>query len=145
MRFLQTVREVYDSERKLIFTRFAIFETSLVALYIHKTYQADKSQYLHSHPWHFVSLILRGFQVEEKKHNDSTRAGWDDTDIIVRGVLDLESYDRNEYHRIKRIIVGPVVSLFLTVGPHKDWGYLIGDKHVDSKVYAKMKDVSLHE
>lgn len=128
MKFFQTVKEILSKQGELHFKRFAIIETARLSLYIHTILLADEDLHLHSHPWNFISLILKGSYLEE------TPFGWNEKKFLT-----LSTMGRNQVHKIERITKGSVFSLFLTYGEHKPWFYQVGTEQVESSEYRALK------
>lgn len=152
MKFFQKVKEIRSKTGELHFQRWAVFETSLVSLYIHKILKEDKDLHQHNHPWNFVSIILKGcYLVSELFAEDYSH-------LYLRhksfGSVTKMTYD--DFHKIVKIEKGPVWSLLLAYGKRKSWGYLVnggivesgslvngGSRIVDSAEYRKQKNINV--
>lgn len=137
MKLFQWVKEIRSKDGRLHFKRFAIIETPYFALYIHRIYEHDRDPHLHSHPWNFKSIILKGSYLERYldisfEEQEHTR---------VKRFLSYSSGNRLYYHKIDAILNGPVTTLFFTYGKHEDWYYRI-DQHVTVKydLYRELKN-----
>ena len=53
------------------FTRFTLFRTPWLEVFFNRVFCADPSRYAHTHPWTFLSILLRGNYTERRQ----TRAG----------------------------------------------------------------------
>lgn len=93
--------------------RKTILNCSKVHVRIHHILSEDKTPYAHNHPFHYISIVLKGGYTEEllvgneiitKQHKVGS--------VIIRS--------SNDYHRIKSI-VGPTKTLFLTWKVNKRW------------------------
>lgn len=144
MKLFKQVKEIRSKSGELHFTRFAILETSIFSIYIHKIYKADKDPFLHSHPWNFFGIILKGEYTEVFSGLDLF---WEPQNFYKpRFPFSILSGDRNYFHKILRIDKGPVTSLFFTFGKHKDWFYLLDDDvKVHYSEYRKNKNKYLSE
>jgi hypothetical protein len=142
MKLFQWVKEIRSKNGVLHFKRYAIFETELLSLYIHKIYEADKDAHLHSHPWNFASVILKGSYVEQYIEINYTEYS---IQSIYRHrtkrPLSFGFGSRRYYHKILRIENSPVTSLFFVFGPKKPWYYFINPfKNIESEEYRKLKN-----
>jgi hypothetical protein len=134
MKLFQKVKEIRSREGELHFQRFAIIETNIFSLYIHKIFKADSDLHCHSHPWNFLSLTLRGSYIEER-----LRALWDGkviSEFKTKRPLTFSSMKKfgNKtyhvspcFHKIKVILKGPVYSIFLAYGKKERWSYYVND------------------
>lgn len=128
MKFFKKVKEIRSKEGELYFERYAIFEIENVAsLYIHRIHKADKDKHLHTHPWNFASVILKGSYAEKTDDGLWTK---------YPGVFSFAG--RHFCHKIEKIIKGPVVSLFFVYGKYKPWYYSMGK--IESVEYRKLKN-----
>ncbi len=105
------------------------------AIYLHRIWRSDNDQFLHDHPWSFITVILGGGYTEEVPH-------------ITRGLPALSRNVRNRFnakivrstdlHRVR--LHGkeePAWSLML-VGPRvRDWGFQTNDGWVYWKDYVE--------
>jgi hypothetical protein len=125
----KTVKEIRSKSGDLHFTRFAIIEIrNLFSFYIHRIYIHDKDLNLHNHPWNFAGLVLKG------SYEEKTKEG-----LVTKEVGSLYTGDRSFFHKINRIINGPVTTLFLVWGKYKEWGYETNEGFVDSITYRSRK------
>ena len=137
MKLFQWVKEIRSKKGVLHFKRYAFIETTYFSVYLHKIYEHDRDLDMHSHPWSFFGIILKGSYVEEywKK--------WDHYKTIeyrTKGPLSIGIGSRNYFHRIHRIENGPVTSLFFTFGKHQPWYYKTSiETLVESEEYRKLK------
>ncbi len=129
MKFFQKVKTIQSKSGDVHFERWAIFETSWLSLYIHKIHKEDKDLHLHSHPWNFISIILRGSYLEETPGK-----------LNVKKFLTISKMRKGNFHKIRSIISGPVYSLFLTYGKKEPWYYLVGVNKIESEEYRRIKN-----
>jgi hypothetical protein len=128
MKFFKTVKEIRSRDGELYFRRFAIFEIQNVAsLYIHTIYKADKDPYLHTHPWNFCGIILKGRYIEKT-----------DRGLNLKSPGSIGIAGRDYCHKIEEIVEGPVTSLFLVWGKYKTWFYSLGK--IPNEEYRKNKN-----
>ena len=161
MKLFQWVKEIRSKDGVLHFKRFAIIETSIFAVYIHKIYEADKDPYMHSHPWNFFGIVLKGSYTEQYRHVESITIDklWDL--IPWTGAISIYNKtriktpfgfgfgSRKYYHKILTINNGPVTTLFFTFGKHTPWYYYIDNdmkrfrdhtQCVENSDYRKLKN-----
>jgi hypothetical protein len=140
MKFFQRVKEIKSRAGELHFTRFAIFETPLLSLYVHKIYKADEDEHLHSHPWNFLTVILSGAYRTWVDDQDP-----EDLGKRYRGEnktrFDWTHMTRKQFHKITEIAIGPVTTLFLAYGKHQPWHYLVNGEKVESTEYRNKKNL----
>lgn len=137
MKFFQTVKEIRSRHGVLHFTRYAIFQTALLSLYIHKIYKADEDDHLHSHPWNFVGVVLKGTYIAftdplglGRRYISTIKDKWCWTWMT-----------RKDFHKIWKICEEPVTTLVLCYGQRKPWYYLVGQNdHVESTEYRRRKN-----
>ncbi len=140
MKFLTKVKEIRSKEGELYFTRFAIFECSFFAIYIHKIYNADKDPFCHNHPWNFFSVILKGGYIEKQIEK------WINADFFkhldykyeTKKFLSLGWGSRAFFHKIDRMIA-PTTTLFFTFGRKSRWGFHTLNGVVDFEEFIKNK------
>lgn len=125
---LKKVKTIRSKTGELYFERWAVIEIkNFCGLYIHRIHRADKDKHLHTHPWNFFGLILKGAYLEQ-------------TDELarVRSPGSFSFGTRHFCHKIQEIIKGPVYSLFFVWGKYKPWYYSLGK--VESTVYRRLKN-----
>lgn len=128
MKFLKRVKEIRSRTGELHFERYAIIETVVFGLYIHTIYKADQDLHLHSHPWNFFTIVLKGIYIAMNTNS-----------LSIKGPGALSHMRREDFHKIDQIILGPVKTLFVTWGRRKPWYYQVGTDKVESGLYRKMK------
>ena len=131
MKLFQKAKEIRSREGALHFERYAIIETFLFAVYLHKIHKEDQDLHLHSHPWNFVTIVLKGSYRELGEHGES-----------LKKVGTVSSMSRNRFHKIATVFDKPVTTLFLTFGKHKPWHYLVDGSKIESDEYRKLKHLS---
>lgn len=137
MKILKWVKTIVSKDGKLHFKRFAILETDRFAIYVHRIYESDKDEHLHSHPWHFWGLILSGSYIERYRKY-SANGSWVETRVL-RPFMSLKG-DLRYYHKIDSIVRGPVTTLFVVGIRYHTWFYDVDGKSVEHNVYRKMKN-----
>ncbi len=148
MKLFKWVKEIRSKNGVLHFKRFAIVETSYFSVYWHKIYQHDKDLHMHSHPWAFFGIIIKGSYVEEYlKKSSIGNIFWPigislSSAYRTKRPFSIGFGGRKYFHRIHRIENGPVTSLFFTFGKHQNWYYrtsLGRDGLIESEEYRKLK------
>ena len=135
--FFKMVKEIRSRTGELHFQRYAILETTVFSIYIHRIFKEDKDLHLHSHPWNFVSMILKGAYMEKYLSTDIFREPQVCERLKSAGTF--SSGDRKFFHKIQSIVSGPVYSLFITYGKRKYWYYNVDGDEIESPVYFQMK------
>ena len=145
MKFFQWVKEIKSKSGVLHFKRYAIIESAYFSIYIHKIYEHDHDLHMHSHPWAFFGIILKGSYIEQYERYKSI--GWDGIlswrESRVKKPFSIGFGGRRYFHKIQSIEDGPVTSLFFTFGKHQKWYYRAGHVHprkVESEEYRKLKN-----
>lgn len=57
--------DVADGAGDVFFRRYDILKSRWGSVYLHEFFRSDKDRCLHDHPWHFLSVVLRGGYWEE--------------------------------------------------------------------------------
>jgi hypothetical protein len=128
MKLFKQVKEIRSKTGELYFRRYAIFEIeNFASLYIHTIYKADKDQHLHTHPWNFFGIILKGSYIELT-----------DRGFVLKKPGSISIAGRSYCHKIETIVDGPVNSLFFVWGKYKPWFYSLGK--IESTEYRKLKN-----
>jgi hypothetical protein len=103
---------------------------------------------MHSHPWAFFGIIIKGSYVEEYlKKSSIGNIFWPigislSSAYRTKRPFSIGFGGRKYFHRIHRIENGPVTSLFFTFGKHQNWYYrtsLGRDGLIESEEYRKLK------
>lgn len=126
---MKLVKEIKSQEGVLHFQRWRMVETPFFNLYLHKIHKADEDRHLHNHPWNFFVLCIRGSYVEDvsgKRY--ATVMPWS-----------FRYRNRKAYHKILKIVKGPVTTLVFTFGKKRVWGYDVDGKFVDHETYRRQK------
>lgn len=92
--------------------RFTIFKLGKLHIRIHKITSPDQSNLYHNHPFHYISVILKGGYTERTiKGNSTIDRSYKPLSIIVR--------NRNVFHRIETLN-SETITLFIAFG---DYGW----------------------
>lgn len=135
IRYLFLVKEIVSKQGVVHFRRYRLIQTPWFALYLHQICQSDKDVDMHSHPWNFQSLILKGAYKEACKYPP-------DFDYIYINAYypgDVIKHQARDAHKIT-LITKQVWTLVFTSGRHREWGYLTPNGWVSHAVYRKAKN-----
>jgi hypothetical protein len=105
--------------------RYRLVQTPWFGLYLHRLNTPDDARPIpHTHPWSFVSLVLRGGYTEDVERRDHTgrREMWWNTTWRTGTIHRLRATDA---HKITKLRRSPTWTLLL-VGPRRPepaWGY----------------------
>lgn len=122
------VKEIRDRNGVLHFKRWALLWTPWFALYLHKICLPDYDEHLHSHPWNFVSLVLKGFYLESSRGQKIHRKPGS---LLMRKASD--------FHQITWLGAPPVWTLVFVWGRRREWGYDVGGVCIDNQTYRTLK------
>ena len=139
MKIFKLVKTIASKDGKLHFKRFAILETRYFAVYIHRIYESDKDEHLHSHPWNFCGVILKGSYVERYRNRYFNGSSVETR--TLKPFMTLRG-DQRYYHKIDRIVSGPVTTLFIVGRRSPKWYYWVDGKFVEHQDYRGMKNSS---
>jgi hypothetical protein len=128
--------------------RRAWWRKHLPSVRVHHILRPDTDRHLHDHPWHARTVILDGWYEEERLGNPAAPLPRDFCgmrrmqDGTVRDRLHRnEGYTGElrfgEYHRISRVSLGGVVTLFITWRKQGTWGFEVDGRKVPWSEYLK--------
>jgi hypothetical protein len=90
--------------------RFTILKIGKLHIRIHKITSEDKTSLFHNHPFHYISIILRGGYTEMILDNDVlSQRRYTAGDLILRS--------NKTYHRIDKLH-GETITLFIAYGKY---------------------------
>jgi hypothetical protein len=131
MKILRTVKKIISRSGDLHFTRFAILEIpNFLGVYIHKIYKPDKDGALHSHPWNFLGIVLKGSYAEETVRGFS---------IKKFGTISFGT--RHFFHKIQHVFE-TTTTLFLVFGRHEPWFYINPTESSEFRKEKHKKDLT---
>jgi hypothetical protein len=111
----------------------------LPSIRIHRIMRPDNDRHCHDHPWDARTIILRGWYEEERLIDDDFLQYFNHarycTVTMFRHSGDTASLKFGEYHRIKSISPGGVLTLFITWKYQGTWGFLVDGKKVPHYEY----------
>jgi hypothetical protein len=135
IRKLFLVKEIVSKAGEVHFRRYRLLETPWFRIYIHQICRSDEDSHLHTHPWNYISWLLKGsFSQEYWEHYSEPRAHSSHERFAIT------SMTRHAAHRIT--LHSPSVwTLFFAYGKREDWGYLLnGGAFINNKVYRILKN-----
>jgi hypothetical protein len=153
MKIFSKVKTIKSKSGEVHFERWAVIETKWFAWYLHKIQQADQD-HMHSHPWNFLSIILKGQYLEEIRKDPYSR----ETILNLKKPFKIGFFDRNWFHSIRRIVDGPIwTSVFVWGGSFAGdkWHYIVNgscydefykipfDVYRDYKAAAKKENINI--
>lgn len=109
--------------------RFSIIKIGILHIRIHKIVDKDRTSFYHNHPFHYLSIILKGGYEEHRLVNNEV--------IIKRfSFLSFIFRNRNSYHRINSII-GETITLFIAYGNYS-WDIIqMNENNSDDGLYYR--------
>ncbi len=114
--------------------RLRIVQTPWLALYVHDIHEDDGDRPQHSHPWTFISIILRGSYLERLYPDPIGRPNY----------YVLNEYNRWTWHRMGRDTAHRIVdaspglkTLIITGKRQASWGFFVDGKLVDWADYER--------
>jgi|SRR6185436_1243939 len=121
LRKLLLVKEIISKQGIIHFRRYRLLQTPLFSIYIHQICQSDTDD-MHDHPWHFLSIILKGGYREISRSfpyfKDLKVVDYYPGDVIVHHL--------NDVHKIS-LLNKSVWTLVFVFGRKKYWGYRLKD------------------
>lgn len=102
-------------------TRFFLVNTRWFGIYLHRINRQDFDREPHDHPWTFVSLVLRGWYVEERRDHRGTRTE------SLRTWLSLAWRHYSAAHRIT-MVAPHTWTLILRGRDRRAWGFYLEDQ-----------------
>lgn len=133
---LLLVKEIISKTGELHFKRWRFFSCPWFRIYLHKICKSDEDAHLHTHPWNFLSIILKGGYTQEY---------WDHildnrTSFQTVEQFDILQMTKHEGHKIT-LNESPIWTLVFAYGTYENWGYLVpGQGYVDHKIYRDKKN-----
>ena len=97
---------------------------------IHHILVPDQDRHLHSHPFNYRTLVLKGWYDEERPEGCYLRRAGETGDGTM-----------HTFHRITDISMWGAVTLFIMWGGERDkWGFMTEDGYVPNKEYFRMRN-----
>lgn len=118
---------------KLYLTRLTLLTTPLFGIKLHKIHLPDSDRGLHTHPWSFISFILRGGYVELESKMPQTGS------LKIKNINWFSYKNTITAHKIIR--VKPKTLTLVLTGPKiKSWGYWNRKHFIDWQDYHAERD-----
>lgn len=143
MNILKPIREIRSKSGELHFRRWRVIETPWFNIYVHYIAKSDADRHSHSHPWNFITLILKGGYVTRITKYVADAAHFRMLPVSKYLHCKMGSVHRLEYtqfHKIK--LVKPTWTLVFTGKRlNENWGYLLSEQNVclTNDNYRKLK------
>lgn len=111
-----------------------------IAVRVHHIATPDVDRHLHDHPWDFISIVLRGWYVEQRPQYTDLFFGWPDDAIeLTHGAFRKEgsiAYRRTtDRHSISSMSEDGVWTLFITFKYQQGWGFFTQEGKVPYREY----------
>lgn len=120
----------YSSIKDFLY-RFTIFKIGKLHIRLHKIVSPDRTTLLHTHPFHYCSIILKGGYVEKVADSISLKS----TELIHKsGSIILR--DSSIPHRIERLL-GETWTLFITWGNYGWKAYNLEKANVEDGLFRR--------
>lgn len=129
------VKEIRSKAGELHFRRWRLFETPVLRVYIHHILKHDEDLHTHSHPWNFISLVLKGGYWE-------TLFGSGRTHRVAGSIVHRTVDDFHQVDQIDLVSGEPTGcwTLVVAYGRKQHWGYKMGCLVVPHDEYRVAKN-----
>jgi hypothetical protein len=107
-------------------TRWRLLQTPFFGLFLHAIRRPDEDRNLHSHPWNFASLILKGGYIEKRPHK---------TEVRKAGSIAWRKAE--DFHAITKLLRTPTWTLVFIGRNRKNWGYDVDGDFIDHETYHR--------
>jgi len=129
------VKEIRSQEGELHFQRYRLFSSPWLRFYIHKICLSDFDHHMHTHPWNFFSLILKGgYEQEYWDHSKNNK-----TSFMKVRAFDILNMGRYEAHKIT-LTKSPTWTFVIAYGGKGPWGYSTDNGFIEHKRYRELKN-----
>ncbi len=111
--------------------RFTLFKIGTLHIRIHKISSADRSTLYHNHPFHYISIILKGGYTESyvcSKTNTIKKVTHKLFSCILR--------KNTVFHRIETLL-GETITLFVAYGNYGWKAYNIEKNHTNDGIFQR--------
>lgn len=122
------IKEIKSKKGELHFKRWSILSSRWFNIYIHFINKQDEDEHMHTHPWNFWSIILKGGYIE-----------YIESGSIRRGFLHTAYRKSYTPHKIG-VLLSPTWSLVITGKGGKSWGYKTENGIINNEEYRKLKN-----
>lgn len=100
----------------------------LFSIRVHQWIRSDDKRFMHDHPWHFVTLVVRGGYTDvshpEGKHPSTAEPN---RDRLTIGSIRFRRATHSHYVEVDK---GGAWSVLLCSMPVRDWGFWVYPKHI---------------
>jgi hypothetical protein len=117
-------REIYRRPGELYLTRYYLFRTNWLGVYIHKLHVSDYPV-PHDHPWDFISCPLKTGYIEYDEHGKG----------VLRKPFRPAFRPAKRFHWLEKLDNRPTWSLFIRFKRIRDWGFLTNSDWISEKDY----------
>ena len=100
-------------------------------IFIHKIFMSD-TRHLHNHPWNYITVILSGGYWEHTDKGVFWRGPGSIRFNSAKNLHFLRLGSRNVEGRVEEI---PCTTLFIRFKKKQNWGFIVDNQFIDSKVY----------
>jgi len=100
-----------------------------IAVRIHEILRSDNERHPHSHPWSYLTVILRGSYLEQRYNDEG-----DLVDYRAHGPGSILWRPAGSLHRLS-LFDGPVTTLFITFKKRGGWGFQVDGKIIPHREY----------
>lgn len=128
------VKEIRNKKGDLHFKRWQIWSTKWFNIYLHFINKADEDKHMHTHPWNFWSIILKGGYIEFSGVIGESLM----SKVTKRGFLHMAYRKYNVPHMVG-FLTHPTYTLVITGPGGKEWGYETESGWKDHETYRKEK------
>lgn len=111
---------------------------------LHRIHTHDLDRHMHDHPRDFISVVLRGFYIEVRPRYPNSRVfnhvGREVCDGIARTAGSI-AYRRATDRHLIHYVSPDLLTLFIQLGPKRDWGFHTEDGWVHWEEYESVHAV----
>lgn len=118
-------RFLIGDKNNIYLDRLTLLTTPWFSIKLHRIYRPDQQRDLHTHPWNFLSIVLRGSYIE------NTPAG------LKRCRLWNWKWAEDS-HSIRECSRSPVWTLVFTGRRRRVWGFIVDGKEIPWNEYEKL-------
>lgn len=120
----------------LYLARLRIVQTPWFGIYVHDIYEPDGDRDSHTHPWSFMSIVLRGSYTELLWEHPDDLQRWGPV-AKTYGRFSLHKMGRGAAHRITH--AAPGLKTLIITGPRQaTWGFYVDGKFVEWNNYEHL-------
>ena len=101
-----------------------------IAIRVHEILRSDNERHPHSHPWSYLSIILRNYYLEERYDSEGNLIAYK-----LCGPGSVLWRPAGSLHRLKLDDGKPVTSLFITFKKQGSWGFQVDGKIINHREY----------